>query len=61
MSSLREIMSAALQAIKDLRQKLTKAGARTFSTNSPWPGCVNVMVFPEQMVEKVPASFSMKL
>ena len=39
-----------LQEIKRLRRDLTAAGAQTFM--SPWPGCVKVLVFPEQLFNK---------
>lgn len=45
----------SMQAIKGLRRSLKEAGAQTFTHNAPWPGCVNVLVFPEQMVDQVTA------
>ena len=43
-----------LQDIKRLRRDLLAAGAQTYT--APWPGCVRVLVFPEQLFNKARAA-----
>ena len=53
-----EPMFSSVQLIKTLRRELREAGAQTFTGYSPWPGCVNILVFPPEIVEPVgPGSF----
>lgn len=39
------------QVIIKLKQDLKDLGTQVFATNCPWPGCVDVLVFPEQLLE----------
>jgi len=40
-----------MQDIVTLRKQLKQCGAHTYP--SPWPGCCQVIVLPEQLINKV--------